>query len=92
LAANQSTIIGFHQGSQSGLHVQNTADGIVSVEAKGNSLAVLRSYDKQTRSIKLSKGKTATLTPMTSPAFTLGDWILVVESWTPPSDMLNIAC
>lgn len=91
LAANQSIIIAFHQGSQSGLHAQNTADGIVSVEANGNYLAILRSYDEQTRSIKLSNGKSATLKPMANAAFTLGNWTLVVESWTPPTDIYNIA-
>jgi hypothetical protein len=91
LAANQSIIIAFHQGSQSGLHAQNTVDGIVSVEANGNSLAILRSYDEQTRSIKLSNGKSATLKPMANAAFTLDNWTLVVESWTPPTDMYNIA-
>lgn len=91
LAANQSVIIAFHQSSQPGLHAQNTADGLVSVKANGNSLTVLRSYDEQTRSIKLSNGKCATLKPMTSHPFILGDWTLVVESWTPPSDIYNIA-
>lgn len=91
LAANQSIIIAFHQGSQPGPHAQNTADGIVSVETNGNSLTVLRSYDEQTRKIKLSNGKTATFKPMISQPFTLDDWTLVVESWTPPSDLYNIA-
>ncbi|PCG93418.1 Hypothetical protein PENO1_082490 [Penicillium occitanis (nom. inval.)] len=91
LATNRSIIVAFHQSSQSGPHAQNTADGIVPVEANGNPLTVLRSYDEQTRSIKLSNGKFATLKPMTSQPSTLGDWTLVVESWTPPSDMYNIA-
>ncbi|RAK97746.1 uncharacterized protein BO80DRAFT_185483 [Aspergillus ibericus CBS 121593] len=90
LAGNQSIIIGFHKDTQPSLHAQNTTDGILWATGNTTSLTVYRSFDQQTRSLQLSNGKSATLAPMLTPAFTLSNWTLIVESWTPPSNIYDI--
>lgn len=90
VAGNQSIIVAFHQDSQNEIHASNTAAGVIGTEASTNSLTILRSFDEQSRVIGLSTGKSATLTPMLSPSFTLSNWTLTVESWTPPSDIYNV--
>ncbi|PWY91931.1 hypothetical protein BO94DRAFT_555096 [Aspergillus sclerotioniger CBS 115572] len=90
LAGNQSIIIGFHKNTQPSLHALNTTDGVLWVTGNTTSLTVYRSFDSETRSIQLSSGKAATLAPMLTPAFTLSNWTLIVESWTSPSDLYNV--
>ncbi|GLB02333.1 hypothetical protein AtubIFM57258_003678 [Aspergillus tubingensis] len=90
LAGNQSVIIGFHQNAQPNLHLQNITDGVLWANGNMTSLAVLRSFDQESREVYLSSGKSVTLAPMLTPTFTLGNWSLVVESWTAPSDFYNV--
>ncbi|GKZ38031.1 hypothetical protein AbraIFM66950_009945 [Aspergillus brasiliensis] len=90
LAGNQSVIIGFHKNSQPSLHLQNTTDGVLSAAGNSTSLAILRSFDQQSRNVYLSNGKSVTLAPMLTPTTTLGNWTLIVESWTAPSDIYNV--
>ncbi|OJJ77643.1 hypothetical protein ASPBRDRAFT_25289 [Aspergillus brasiliensis CBS 101740] len=90
LAGNQSVIIGFHKDSQPSLHLQNTTDGVLSAAGNSTSLAILRSFDQQSRNVYLSNGKSVTLAPMLTPTTTLGNWTLIVESWTAPSDIYNV--
>ncbi|OJZ80886.1 hypothetical protein ASPFODRAFT_37812 [Aspergillus luchuensis CBS 106.47] len=90
LAGNQSVIIGFHQNAQPNLHLQNITDGVLWATGNTTSLAVLRSFDQESREVYLSSGKSVTLAPMLTPTFTLDNWSLVVESWTAPSDFYNV--
>lgn len=90
LAGNQSVIIGFHQNAQPNLHLQNITDGVLWATGNTTSLAVLRSFDQESREVYLSSGKSVTLAPMLTPTFTLGNWSLVVESWTAPLDFYNV--
>lgn len=90
LAGNQSIIIGFNTTSEHKVHVQESAEGVSAVTEDANSLSVSRSFDQQSRSILLSNGDSKTLAPMLTPAFTLSNWTLILESWTPPSDIYNV--
>ncbi|GKZ68760.1 hypothetical protein AnigIFM50267_003505 [Aspergillus niger] len=90
LAGNQSVIIGFHKNSQPTLHLQNSTGGILGATGNATSLTVLRSVDQESRDIYLSNGKSVTLAPMLTPTITLGNWTLIVESWTAPSDLYNV--
>lgn len=90
LAGNQSIIIGFNTTSEHQVHVQESAEGVSAVMEDANSLTVSRSFDQESRSIHLSNGDSVTLAPMLTPAFALNNWTLIVESWTPPSDIYNI--
>ncbi|PYH34346.1 uncharacterized protein BO87DRAFT_308478 [Aspergillus neoniger CBS 115656] len=90
LAGNQSVIIGFHKNAQPSLHLQNTTDGVLWATSNTTHLAVLRSFDQESRDVYLSNEKSVTLAPMLTPAFTLGNWTLIVESWTAPSEFYNV--
>lgn len=90
LAGNQTIIIGFQKAAPSHLHLEDVTTGIISVSANDSSITIYRSFDTEKRSVKLSNGKSASLEPMSVPAFILSNWTLVVESWTAPADFYNV--
>lgn len=89
LAGNQSIIIGFNRNSKSSVHIEDTTIPVLPTSSDSKSLSVLRSYDSQSRDIHLSSGSKVSLAPMTAKPFTLNNWTLTVESWTPLSNMYD---
>lgn len=90
LAGNQTIIVGFQNTTSSQLHLQKTIPGVLTATGSDDSVTVYRSFDTETRSAALSNGESASLEPMLTPAFTLSNWTLVVESWTAPSDLYDV--
>lgn len=89
LAGNQSTIIGFQRKAKPVVHIEDTTIPILPIVRKSNSLSVLRSYDEKSREVNLSTRKRISLSPMTTKPFTLRNWTLIIESWTPLQDLYN---
>ncbi|KAJ5930057.1 secreted protein [Penicillium verhagenii] len=90
LAGNQSVIIGFENNADSPIHIQDTEIPILPTKGDSKSLTVLRSFDEKTREITLSTGKKASLSPMSTKSFTLDNWKLEVEAWTPLPDFYDV--
>ncbi|KAJ5769407.1 secreted protein [Penicillium odoratum] len=89
LAGNQSVIIGFEKNTNSNVHIQDTTIPVLPTRSDSKSLTVLRSFDEESRDITLSTGKRISLAPMTTKPFTLSNWTLEIESWTPLPDFYN---
>ncbi|KAJ5639241.1 uncharacterized protein N7484_007103 [Penicillium longicatenatum] len=89
LAGNQTAIIGFDKNAKSSVHIQDTTIPVLPTTSDTESLTVLRSFDQKSREIRLSTGKKASLSSMSTKPFTLDNWKLNVESWTPLPDFYN---
>ncbi|KAJ5288758.1 secreted protein [Penicillium angulare] len=90
LAGNQSTIIGFQRNAKAAVHIEDTTIPVLPTTGSGKFLSVLRSYDEKSRTVNLSNGKKVSLSPMTDEPFTLSNWSMTVESWSPLSDFYNV--
>ncbi|KAJ5797556.1 uncharacterized protein N7503_006852 [Penicillium pulvis] len=89
LAGNQTVIIGFEKNVRSNVHIQDMTIPVLPTTSDSNSLTVLRSFDQKSREITLSTGKKVSLSPMSTKPFTLDDWDLEIESWTPLPDFYD---
>lgn len=89
LAGNQTVIIGFENNVRSTVHIQDTTIPVLPTISDTKSLTVLRSFDQKSREITLSNDKKVSLSPMSTKPFTLHDWDLEIESWTPLPDFYD---
>ncbi|KAJ5909561.1 secreted protein [Penicillium tannophilum] len=89
LAGNQTVIIGFEKNAKSNVHIQDITIPILPTTSDSNSLTVLRSFDQKSREITLSTGKKVSLSPMSTKPFTLDNWDVEIESWTPLPDFYD---
>ncbi|KAJ5716257.1 secreted protein [Penicillium malachiteum] len=89
LAGNQSIIVGFDRNAKSTVHIEETTTPVLPTANSSQSLTVLRTYDSESRDINLSNGKTVSLSPMSTGSFTLSNWNLTIESWTPLPDLYD---
>ncbi|KAK4539121.1 hypothetical protein LTR36_001465 [Oleoguttula mirabilis] len=90
LAGNQSTIIAFHHNetSSTGTRIVSLPDEVYSASSQleyGSSVVTVKAGNT-TEPVLLSNG-TAISLPVPAASNTLSNWTLVVESWSPPSDL-----
>jgi hypothetical protein len=86
LAGNQSVIIGFQKNetASSGTTVLSLPSEIYSAELQANQVTLKAGNTSET--VLLSNGTTISL-PVPAAATNLSSWSLIIESWSPPSDL-----
>lgn len=89
LAADQVVIVAFKNERNRDLYIKS-ADIAVDTVSSGSRLTVLTGYNTKSQSFSLSNGKMVKVAPMSAESFSLKNWKLTIESWTPPSDPYNV--
>lgn len=85
LAGNQSVIIGFNHSEKPSAHAISFPEEVYSASLASSHEMSIKAGNA-TQSVLLSNGSTVTL-PEPAISTQLNNWTLIIESWSPPSDL-----